>query len=81
MQPLYALWVNSWVETENVSRKMKLKLCPVEASVGAPPNCYELPLCSLCGAQVSEDYCFCCCADVSVVQVLVTWCVGISCPL
>lgn len=57
---LVCCWVNSWVEMEDAYRKIKLKLCLIEA-----PNCYELLLCSLHGAWVSRHYCFCCCADVS----------------
>lgn len=62
---LVCLWMNSWVEMKDTSRRMKLNLCLIEALVGTAPNCYEMLLCSLHGAWVSGHYCFCHCADVS----------------
>jgi len=50
MWPLYTAWLNFWVETEDTSRKMKLKLSLIEASVGAAPNCNASLLCSCHGA-------------------------------
>lgn len=75
MWPLYAAWVNSWVEAEDASRKMKLKLCLIEASV--QPQTAMNRCCAVStahGAWVSEDYSLCRCAVVSIVQVPIARC-------